>query len=109
MMFDRGDLLLVPFPFSDLSATKRRPVVVLTCPDAYGDFIALPITSRRQQEHGFPLLLADLVQGTLPRVSWVRTDRVVTLSAGLVIKNFGRMFENILTTAVMRLCVTVGQ
>ena len=25
-MFERGDLLLVPFPFSDLSATKRRPV-----------------------------------------------------------------------------------
>jgi mRNA interferase MazF len=29
-MFERGDLLLVPFPFSDLSATKRRPVLALT-------------------------------------------------------------------------------
>jgi mRNA interferase MazF len=41
-MSERGDLLLVPFPFSDLSATKRRPVLALTASDSYGDFIALP-------------------------------------------------------------------
>jgi mRNA interferase MazF len=32
-MFERGDLLLVPFPFSDLSATKQRPVLALTALD----------------------------------------------------------------------------
>ena len=36
-MFERGDLLLVPFPFTDLSAAKRRPVLALTAPDSYGD------------------------------------------------------------------------
>jgi mRNA interferase MazF len=45
-MFERGDLLVVPYPFTDLSAAKRRPVLALTGPDAYGDFIALPVTSR---------------------------------------------------------------
>ena len=54
-MFERGDLLLVPFPFSDLSATKRRPVLALTALDEYGDFIALPVTSRPQAERGVPL------------------------------------------------------
>jgi hypothetical protein len=29
MMFERGDLLLVPFPFTDLSAAKRRPVLAV--------------------------------------------------------------------------------
>ena len=54
-MFERGDLLLVPFPFSDLSATKRRPVLALTEPDRYGDFIAIPVTSAdraRSAAHG---------------------------------------------------------
>jgi mRNA interferase MazF len=31
-MFERGDLLLVPYPFTDLSAAKRRPVLALTAP-----------------------------------------------------------------------------
>ena len=33
-MFERGDLVLIPFPFSDLSAAKKRPVLLLTRPDA---------------------------------------------------------------------------
>jgi len=33
-MFERGDLLLVPYPFTDLSAAKRRPVLALTAPTA---------------------------------------------------------------------------
>ena len=30
MTFERGDLLLVPFPFIDLSAARRRPVLAVT-------------------------------------------------------------------------------
>ena len=54
-MFERGDLLLVPFPFSDLSATKRRPVLTLGTPEDIagakrsdtGQFPA-PVLTRRQ-------------------------------------------------------------
>lgn len=34
MVYQRGDVLLVPFPFSDLSATKVRPAIVVSS-DAY--------------------------------------------------------------------------
>ncbi len=40
-MFERGELVLIPHPFTDLSARKRRPVLILTNPDQHGDFIAL--------------------------------------------------------------------
>jgi mRNA interferase MazF len=107
-MFERGDLLLVPFPFTDLSATKRRPVLALTTPDSYGDFIALPVTSRPQTEHGLPLPAADLVRGRLPAPSWIRTDRIVTLNASLVIKVVGRGSDRILGAAVQRFCAHIG-
>ena len=32
-MYEAGDLLLVPFAFSDLSTSKRHPVLALTPPD----------------------------------------------------------------------------
>lgn len=107
-MLERGDLLLVPFPFSDLSATKRRPVLALTGPDRYGDFIGLPVTSRPQGEHGLPLTAGDLVNGRLPAPSWVRIDRIVTLNSSLVVKQVGHVADRVVTAAVQQFCEHIG-
>lgn len=107
-MLERGGLVLVPFPFSDLSTTKRRPVVALTAPDGYGDFIALPVTSRPHAEHSRPLQPGDLVEGRLPVASFIRTDRIVTLNVALVVKSLGRVAPDAIADAVDRLCRTVG-
>jgi mRNA interferase MazF len=104
MMHKRGELLLVPFPFTDLSATKRRPLLALTEPDDYGDFIALPVTSRPQSEHGIPITQADLLRGSLPAPSWIRVDRVVTLNASLIVKSIGEVVDRSVDEAVERLC-----
>ena len=106
-MFERGALLLVPFPFSDLSATKRRPVLALTGPDSYGDFIALPITSRLPADNYLLLRSADLSAGSLPVTSYIRTDRIVTLSASLVVKSFGQAGDHILAEAIERFCAKI--
>ena len=107
-MPERGDLLLVPFPFTDLSATKRRPVLALTAPDSYGDFIALPVTSRPQSEHVLPIAAADLVSGALPAASWIRTNRIVTLNVSLVVKSVGRVSERTVAAAVRQVCAYIG-
>jgi mRNA interferase MazF len=107
-MFDRGDLLLMPFPFTDLSAAKRRPVLALTAPDSYGDFIALPVTSRPQHRHVLALATDDLVRGSLPAPSWVRIDRIVTLSVSLVIKSVGHVRDEVVAEAVERFCAHIG-
>jgi mRNA interferase MazF len=107
-MPERGDLLLVPFPFTDLSAAKRRPVLAITAADRYGDFIALPVTSRPQTEHALPIATPDMVSGSLPAASWIRTNRIVTLNASLVIKTVGRVSERTVAEAVKRVCAYVG-
>ena len=107
-MLERGDLLLVPFPFTDLSATKRRPVLALTAADSYGDFIALPVTSRPQTEHGLAIAASDMVRGSLPAESWIRTNRIVTLNVSLVVKTVGHISERAIATAVERFCVHIG-
>ena len=107
-MFERGELLLVPYPFTDLSAAKRRPVLVLTKPDGYGDFIALPVTSRPQAVHGIPIENSDLTSGHLPAPSWIRTDRIVTLNVSLVVKSIGCVAERVIELAAERFCARIG-
>ena len=52
--FVKGDIVVLPFPFSDLSASKRRPALVLA--DLQGDDIILcQITSKKHQRVGMPL------------------------------------------------------
>ena len=86
---------------------KRRPVLAVTTADNYGDFIAIPVTSRPQAEHGLPLAAADMLTGALPAVSWIRTNRIVTLNASLVIKAVGRISESTVTAAVERFCAYI--
>jgi mRNA interferase MazF len=107
-MPERGDLLLVPFPFTDLSASKRRPVLALTAPDRFGDFVALPVTSRPQIEHAVPIAAADLVSGSLPATSWIRTNRIVTLNVSLVVKAVGRVSERTIAAALQQLSAYIG-
>lgn len=109
MIFERGELLLVPFPFTDLSAAKRRPVLALTAADAYGDFVGMPVTSRPHHSLAIPITAADLVMGSLPAASWVRVDRVVTLHAGVVVKSIARSAEPFVAEAVRRLCEHLGR
>ena len=40
-MFEPGDLVLIPVPFSDLISTKRRPVLLLTASDSQDELLAL--------------------------------------------------------------------
>jgi mRNA interferase MazF len=82
--------------------------LLLTGADRYGDVIALAVTSHRQTDNAIALDPKDLVQGSLPLASWVRTDRVVTLNASLVVKQFGRVSEAVMEATVTRLGAFVG-
>ncbi len=103
-MFEAGDLVLLPFPFSDLTSTKRRTVLMLTAPDSQGDFIACPITSRAGWQHARKLRPNDLSDGALPLVSWVRTDKVVTLHLGLIVRRFSRVTADVRAATAGDVC-----
>jgi mRNA interferase MazF len=107
-MFDAGDIVLLPFPFSDLTSAKRRPVLMLTAPDAQGDFLACPVTSRAGWVHARGLPAEDLAEGTLPMVSWVRTDKVVTLHIGLVVRRFDCVTAAFRTAVASDICRYIG-
>lgn len=100
---ERGKLVLIPYPFTDLSTNKSRPVLILTEPDQYGDFIALPVTSLGYHKYSLPLD-GNLQEGSLPKQSWVRTDHIVTLNLSLVIKSFAICDTTLLDKVMIELC-----
>ena len=108
-MFEAGALVLLPFPYSDATTSKRRPVLALTKPDEYGDFIGMALSARPHHVHAMPLQNDALAEGQLPKPSWVRTDRVVTLNASLVIKAFAKIKADIHRQAVGSLCETLRE
>jgi hypothetical protein len=75
-MFERGDLLLVPYPFTDLSTAKRRPVLALTKPDAYGD--SSPFRSRHVPRRSTVLLLLRVVSSAANCLRRVGYESIVS-------------------------------
>lgn len=103
-MFEAGALALLPFPFSDTATVKRRPVLALTTPDEYGDFIGMAVSSRAHHTNAVPLRDDSLQEGHLPKASWIRADCVVTLNAGLVTKVVAKTKAEVHRQAVGALC-----
>jgi mRNA interferase MazF len=84
-----AEVILVPFPFSDLSQSKVRPAVCLA--DAgRGDWILCQITS---QPYGDPLAISldapDFSSGGLLVASFVRPGKLFTAHAALMIRSVG--------------------
>lgn len=108
MTFKRGEIVGIPFPYSDLTTRKRRPVLILTPEDARGDFIALAITSVRTAERAVRIEQANLSSGQLPKISWVRCDKIFTLSVSSIIKRYGTLKEEVLSSVLTCVCTHLG-
>ena len=93
-VFMRGDVVIVPFPFSDLSAAKRRPALVLTDSelDAYGDFILAQITSQEKEDaKAISISNADFENGALRHLSNVRPNKLYTANENAVLYKAGNL------------------
>lgn len=91
-----GDVVLVPFPFTDQSSTKKRPAVVVSS-DAYHrdhvDLIVAAVTSQPHSHRSGEVNLADWQQAGLLKPSVVKPV-LATIDARLVIKKLGSLSDD---------------
>ena len=91
----QGDVVLVPFPFADLTGRKMRPAIIVSA-DPQGSesivaFITSVLTNRSPRGAEVELLLSDpefRVSG-LKVDSLVRLDKLVTLTSSLITRRLG--------------------
>lgn len=89
--FTRRDIVLVRFPFSDLSSSKLRPALVLANSD-YGDLLLCQITSKHYADRlAVQIDLSDFESGSLPLSSFVRPARLFTADDALVVRPLGQL------------------
>ncbi len=89
--FVKGEVVVVPFPFSDLTQAKRRPALVLA-QLAGDDRILCQITSQHVRDsYAIALDDADFETGSLKHPSNVRPNRLFTADNHIILYRIGRL------------------
>ena len=95
--FEQGEMLLVPFPFTNLKTVKQRPVLILSKTEANrssADFVCCGITSSVQNtDHSVLIDNKNLEYGYLPKPSRIKVSVIFTLEKSSVIKGIGKIKE----------------
>ncbi len=101
--FVKGDVVIVPFPFSDLTQSKKRPALVLAALEG-DDLVLCQITSQSlKDKYAISLDEKDFSQGSLKQKSYIRPSRIFTADHRIVLYGAGRIRLEKITTVIQKL------
>lgn len=106
-MYRQGDILLIPIPSTDLTSSKKRPVLVLSNDDYNSktdDIIVAAITSNiTSKDYSVFITNSDLLERNLKVDSCIRVDKIYTLAQNIVIKKFGGVNDDVMNEVKNRI------
>lgn len=99
--YERGNIILVPFPFSDQTTTKKRPSVIISS-DSYNgissDIIIMAITSSTEQTFNIGECFIENWQSAGLLKPSTMKPAISTIEKSLVLKQLGRLSPRDLTS-----------
>ena len=100
--FVKGDVVVLPFPFSDLTGTKRRPALVLA--NLQGDDVILcQITSQHVNDVlSIELNNSDFTNGSLPTQSNIRPNKIFTADKNIIIRKAGTISSSKIQSVIKK-------
>lgn len=92
-LFEAGDVVIVPFPFTDRLAEKRRPALVVSAASLHegGMLWVVMITAAKLSSMNADFAISDPVSAGLTAACFVRPAKIASLEAGQVIRKAGRL------------------
>ena len=88
----KGDIVLIPFPFTDLTGNKLRPAVILFAMSL--DVTVCFITTQLQWQETTDVLLQPIEKNGIKKTSLIRTSKIATLDKSLAIGKIGSLVKN---------------
>jgi len=96
-MYQKGDVVFVRFPFSDLSDSKMRPALIVWAPKVGSDpgYLLMQITSVATSKYEYLIMLTadDLKAGSLPKPSVIRPDKLFTSNGSTISRTIGSVTD----------------
>ena len=86
---NKGDIVLIPFPFTDLSGTKYRPALILAIGKV--DITVSFITTQLKWQEDFDIKTEPSQMNRLKRTSLIRLSKLATIDKDLVIGKLGSL------------------
>ena len=90
MSYCKYDVILVKYPFTDLSSIKIRPAIIISESHPSEDYFIVPLTSRIDNLLAGEFILEDWKSAGLNVKSAVKRG-IFTISKGLIIKKIGNL------------------
>ena len=99
----KGDVVVVPFPFSDLTQAKRRPALVVAQLEG-DDLILCQITSQQvRDQYALALTDEDFETGSLRQASNIRPNRLFTADLRIVLYQIGHLKVHKIDTVISKI------
>jgi len=106
--FVKGDVVVAPFPFSDLSTTKKRPAVVVAVLTG-NDVLLCQITSKTiADSYAIPVGDTDFTSGGLHQPSNIRPNRLFTAEGKIILYRAGMLTPNKIQEVIAKIIEIVS-
>ncbi|TAE15166.1 MAG: type II toxin-antitoxin system PemK/MazF family toxin [Bacteroidetes bacterium] len=86
--YKQGDIVIVPFPFTDLETKKTRPAVIVS---TKGNFVLVPITSRMKFDEYFLPIRDEDVTTPLEKQSSLKINMIATIDEDKIITKISEL------------------
>lgn len=101
IMYNQNEIVLIPFPYSDLSGAKQRPALIISNEtlNSSEDRICCLVTSNLP-ENGVLIKKENFDEGSLPFKSWVKPHRIFTINQKIIRKKLCKINNNLHTQVI---------
>ena len=102
--FVRGEVVVLPFPYTDFSGAKKRPAVVIATLKGNNVILAQITTNQRNDEDLVSLTKKDFSSGSLSSDSFIITSLIFTVDSSKINYKAGQLTPNKIKQVEKQLC-----